>query len=281
MKTVRKQYPDDHWLKSHDPERALAAYMDQQSKAYSRVKNAFVRELLGNLKGKRFLDYGCGGGMFTVHAAQQGALEVVSVDAEETALATARYFSAQQGVEHLCNFIRSEEFPRHVAGRHFDVILMKDVIEHVPDDLALLHKAASALVPGGVLVLSTQNLLSLNYFLEGTFQKLVRGNKEWYGWDDTHLRFYTSISLEKKLKEAGFGRTSWRSVYLIPYKFSAPSGKILRFDALSYFDRMLGGIFPFNRLGWNIIVKARTSPLVPESAWVEFPIKQMTALPGL
>ncbi len=73
------------------------------------------------------------------------------MDAEETALETARYFSAQHGVEHRCNFIRSEEFPEHIAGRHFDIILMKDVLEHVPDDSALLHKAASALVPGGVL----------------------------------------------------------------------------------------------------------------------------------
>jgi 2-polyprenyl-6-hydroxyphenyl methylase/3-demethylubiquinone-9 3-methyltransferase len=281
MDTMRKQYPDDHWLRSSDPEKALAAYMEQQGKAYSRVKNAFVRELLGDLKGKRFLDYGCGGGMFTVHAAIQGALEVVSVDAEETVLETARHFSALQGVEHRCNFIQSEEFPQHIAGRHFDVILMKDVLEHVPDDSALLHKAASALVPGGVLVLSTQNLLSLNYLLEGSFQRFVRGNKDWRGWDETHLRFYTFMSLNKKLKDAGFGRTSWRSVYLIPYKFPSPGnpGKFLRFDPLSHLDRMLGGIFPFNRLGWNIIIKARTSSLVPESSWVELPLKQMTALP--
>ena len=79
----RKTYPDDHWLRSHDPEKALAAYLDQQNKAYSRAKNAFILELLGDLKGKRFLDYGCGAGMFTVHAALEGASEVVGVDAED------------------------------------------------------------------------------------------------------------------------------------------------------------------------------------------------------
>jgi 2-polyprenyl-6-hydroxyphenyl methylase / 3-demethylubiquinone-9 3-methyltransferase len=283
MDKVRKQYPDDHWLRSSDAEKALAAYMDQQSKAYSKVKNGFVRELLGDLKGKRFLDYGCGGGMFSVHAARQGAIEVVGVDAEETALATARYFSAQQGVEHECKFIRSEEFPQHIAGRHFDAVLMKDVIEHVPDDFDLLQKAASALVPGGLLVLSTQNLLSLNFLLEGTFQKLVRGNKEWLGWDETHLRFYTSMSLNRRLREAGFCNMRWRSVYLIPYKFRAmaTSRKFLRLDALSYLDRVAGALFPFNRLGWNIIVGARTSPLVTESAWVDLPLSQMTAFPIL
>ncbi len=93
----RKTYPDDHWLRSHDPEKALAAYLDQQSKAYSRAKNAFILELLGDLKGKRFLDYGCGAGMFTVHAALEGAAEVVGVDAEDTALSTAVHFARQEG----------------------------------------------------------------------------------------------------------------------------------------------------------------------------------------
>lgn len=282
MKPERKHYPPDHWLKLHDPEKALAAYLDQQSKAYSKQKNAFIRELLGDLHGKRFLDYGCGAGMFTVYAAGRGALEVVGVDAEDTALATARYFSAQQGVDHRCTFIRSEEFPQRVTGPPFDVILMKDVIEHVPDDAGLLRKAASALIPGGVLVLSTQNLLSLNYFLEGTFQKVIRGNEEWFGWDETHLRFYTSMRLNKKLKAAGFTGTNWRSVYLVPYKLPAvgKSGKFFRLEPVSFVDRVLGGIFPFNRLGWNIIVKARTSPLVPEPSWFQYPLKQMTAVQG-
>ncbi|HMK37473.1 MAG TPA: methyltransferase domain-containing protein [Desulfomonilaceae bacterium] len=272
MTVSRKQYPDDHWIKLNDPEKALAAYMDQQNKAYSRVKNAFVRELLGNLAGKRFLDYGCGCGMFIVHAARQGASEVVGVDAEHTALATARYFAAEQGVEHRCTFVRSEDFLQLPTGSHFDVVLMKDVIEHVPDDVALLHRAASALVPGGVLVLSTQNLLSLNYLLEGSFQRFFRRNKDWCGWDETHLRFYTSMSLDKKLKEAGFTSTDWRSAYLVPYTLPAmgPSGKFVRLNPLSRLDTMLGDFFPFNRLGWNIIVRARTSPLVPEKTAFQY-----------
>jgi 2-polyprenyl-6-hydroxyphenyl methylase/3-demethylubiquinone-9 3-methyltransferase len=282
MNHERKHYPPDHWIKLHDPEKALAAYLEQQSKAYSKQKNAFIQELLGDLRGKRFLDYGCGGGMFTVYAAAQGALEVVGVDAEETALATARHFAALRGVEHQCSFFRSEHFPQRVAGPAFDVILMKDVIEHVPDDTALLSKAAAALIPGGALVLSTQNLLSLNYLLEGGFQRVIRGKKEWCGWDETHLRFYTSMRLNKKLKSAGFTGTNWRSVCLAPYKLPwvTKSGKFVRLDAVRYVDKMLGGVFPFNRLGWNIIVKARTSPLVVERLWFEYPLRQMTAIQG-
>lgn len=285
MNLQRKTYPDDHWLRSHDPEKALAAYLDQQHKAYSRAKNAFIHELLGDLKGKRFLDYGCGAGMFTVLAALEGASEVVGVDAEDTALSTAVHFARQEGVHNLCTFIHSEEFPSFSCRDRFDVILMKDVIEHVPDDQGLLREAAASVVPGGRIVLSTQNSLSLNYLLQGTYHRVLRGNKEWFGWDETHLRFYTPMSLHRKLQAVGFESVAWRSVYLIPYKLPPlPSSDkmFLRLDALSWVDRKLGGIFPYNRLGWNIIVKAEASRLVTQRVSLEpLTIRELPAAPAL
>ena len=281
----RKTYPDDHWLRSHDPEKALAAYLDQQSKAYSRAKNAFILELLGDLKGKRFLDYGCGAGMFTVHAALEGASEVVGVDAEDTALSTAVHFARQEGVHHLCSFIHSEEFPSFSRRGRFDVILMKDVIEHVPDDQGLLEDAAAAVVPGGQIILSTQNSLSLNYLLQGTYHRVLRKDKEWFGWDETHLRFYTPMSLHRKLQAAGFQSAAWRSVYLIPYKLPPlPSSdkKFVRLNALSWIDKKLGGIFPYNRLGWNIIVKAEASRRVTQPvSLAPLTIRELPAAPAL
>ncbi len=267
MDSGRKLYPEDHWLRSGDTERALEAYLDQQSKAYSRTKNAFVRELLGDLRGKRFLDYGCGAGLFTVYAAKQGAAQVVGVDAEQTAVETARYYARTEKVEPICRFLLSEEFPAVLGGGRFDVILMKDVIEHVPDDDGLLRRAANAIAPRGRLVLSTQNSLSLNFLIQGTYNRVLLKNKDWLGWDETHLRFYTSMSLSKKLNSAGFTARDWRSVYLIPYKLPPVPGskkKFTRIDILSGIDQLLGGVFPYNRLGWNIIVKAEASGLVPQ-----------------
>ena len=281
----RKTYPDDHWLRSHDPEKALAAYLDQQSKAYSRAKNAFILELLGDLKGKRFLDYGCGAGMFTVHAALEGASEVVGVDAEDTALSTAVHFARQEGVHHLCRFIHSEGFPSFSSRGRFDVILIKDVIEHVPDDQGLLEDAAAAVVPGGQIILSTQNSLSLNYLLQGTYHRVLRKDKEWFGWDETHLRFYTPMSLHKKLQAVGFRSVAWRSVYLIPYKLPplpSSNNKFVRLNALSWIDKKLGGIFPYNRLGWNIIVKAEASKRVSQPvSLAPLTIRELPAAPAL
>lgn len=267
MADDRKSYPPEHWLKSEDPSEALHAFANQQRLAYSRIKNAFVRELLGDLSGKRVLDYGCGAGYFSVYAAEAGAGHVVAVDAEETAVRTARALAQSRGVERVCTFLHREGFPRELAEGRMDVILMKDVIEHVVDDQGLLNAAADALVPGGRLVLSTQNSLSLNYLLQGAYHRLWKGNKEWYGWDPTHVRFYTPMSLGEKLATAGLRAAAWRSVYLIPYHWPGIPGsprRIIRVNALSWIDRMLGGVFPYNRVGWNIIVGAETSPLVPK-----------------
>ncbi len=266
----RKQYPPDHWLMSTDAERSLATYLEQQSKVYSRIKNAYVRGLVGDLRGLRVLDYGCGGGMFVVHAASVGAAEVWGVDAEPTVLETARHFARTRGVESVCRFAASDRFPELPESRRFHVIVMKDVLEHVADDLELLTAAARALVPGGRLVVSTQNCLSLNYLLEGFYERIIRRNRDWCGWDPTHLRFYTPMSLESRLRKAGFVVDQWRSVYLIPYKIPLPkeSGRqFLRIDGLSWVDRLLGRVFPYSRMGWNILASAHlraSGPTVPD-----------------
>jgi 2-polyprenyl-6-hydroxyphenyl methylase/3-demethylubiquinone-9 3-methyltransferase len=285
MDPRRKTYPDDHWLKSHDPEKALKAYLEQQDKAYSRVKNNFIRELLGNLEGKRVMDYGCGAGFFSVYAAQAGAAKVVGIDAEDSVLATASHFARLKGVQDVCSFVQSDRFPSFLGRDVFDVVLMKDVIEHVPDDQVLLHAAAAALVPSGKIVLSTQNAFSLNYLLQGGYHRGWLGNKEWYGWDPTHIRFYTPMGLDEKLKEAGFRSASWRSVYLIPYKLPPIPGsgkQFFRIDALSWIDKRLGSIFPYNRLGWNILVSAVASPEVHARVKTPAPLaKELPAEPVL
>jgi len=265
MAVQPKHYSENHWLLDRDPENALNAYLEQQSKAYSRVKNDFIKELLGDLDGKRFLDYGCGAGFFSVYAAHGGARVVLGVDALDTALSTAAFYARQEGVDRVCQFLRSSIFPQNLGLHKFDVILMKDVVEHVTDDLALLDAAREALIPGGILVISTQNRISLNYLFQGTYNRHVLRDKTWYGWDETHLRFYSPIGLNKRLKKAGFSAVAWRSVYLVPYKLPGlprSPRKFLRLDALSHVDRLLGGIFPYNRLGWNVVVKAVTSSLV-------------------
>jgi 2-polyprenyl-6-hydroxyphenyl methylase/3-demethylubiquinone-9 3-methyltransferase len=283
MSVESRKYPADHWLLGRDPETALSAYLDQQSKAYSRMKNMYIKELLGDLKDKRFLDYGCGAGFFSVYAAQQGAREVIGIDQLESALETAAFFARREGVFNICRFFKDSGFPRDMGRRKFDAILMKDVVEHVVNDQDLLVAAHEALKPGGILVLSTQNRISLNYLFQGTYHRYLLKNKDWYGWDETHLRFYSPMSLNRQLRHAGFLTVTWRSVYIVPYKlpaFAHSKKKFIRIDALSHVDRILGGIFPYNRLGWNVVVRAVASTLVKTDVAVPFVPEPETSSAG-
>jgi len=252
------RYEKDHWIRSGDVEYALRAYLEQQSTSYSQIKNEFIRDLIGCLRGQRFLDFGCGAGLFMVYAAMQGAALAVGVDVEETVLNAARYHAEKHGLAGRCQFVCSREFPFDPAASRFDVVLLKDVLEHVPYDQELLNAAAGLLAPGGRMVVSTQNAFSFNYLIEGALRKLFCHDKNWRGWDPTHLRFYTPGVLRDKLKKAGLRIVDWRSAYIVPHKLPAPASsgrKFFRIEVLSRTDKVLGRIFPFRMIGWNIMVK--------------------------
>ena len=108
--------------------------------------------------------------------------------------------------------------------------------------------------------MSTQNSYSINYILEGFYQRVWHKKKDWYGWDPTHLRFYSPYSLKKKLFNAGYIPKEWRSVFIIPYNILSWLFLLkvkITVPALHFVDLTLGKYFPFNRLGWNIIVSAK------------------------
>ncbi len=260
----RLRYPEGHWLRHGRTDEALDAYLRQQSQAYSRAKNEMVAELLGDLAGVSLLDYGCGGGHFLSHALRRGAGRVVGVDAEPGALEIARCLLESHGLSAGWELRLGDIFPTFPPGREFQVILLKDVLEHVPDDMDLLRRAADALAPGGRLVVATQNAWSLNFLVEGFLWRWCLGRRDWMGWDPTHLRFYTPASLARRLFRAGLLARRWRSSYLLPHKLAWPQGnggRRLRLDILAGLDRRLGGAWPFSRLGWCLMVEAR--PLGP------------------
>ncbi len=263
MAASRLRYPDDHWLRGDDPAETLSRYLDQQSKAYSRVKNRFMRQLLGEVAGKRLLDFGCGGGLLAVEAARAGAAQVVGVDAEPSILAAAGLLAARRGVGSRLRLICRDRLPLPADHGRFDAVIVKDVLEHIPEDISFLKSAARLLLPGGSLVVATQNAWSLNFLLEGGYRRLVRRERHWCGWDPTHLRFYSPRSLRAALRAAGLCCLEWRGAYLLPYKMPAPSWsgrEFWRVDLLSGLDRLLGRVAPFNALGWSLMVKAVKPP---------------------
>jgi 2-polyprenyl-6-hydroxyphenyl methylase/3-demethylubiquinone-9 3-methyltransferase len=254
----RLRYATTHWSRDDDTSEALDKYLRLGSKVYNRTKLALFTELVGDVRGKRILDYGGGAGITAIPYAKAGA-DVLVVDAERNALRTAEFYAQREGVLDHVFTLHSETFPPALKRDRFDVVLAKDVVEHIEDDEQFLRDLSALQGPGGRLVLSTQNCRSLNYLVEGTYQRWWRGNRQWMGWDKTHVRFYTPNRLRRSLERAGYEVQQWAAVMLVPYNIISWLS-LLRFDvefpALHRLDLLLGRSFPFNRLGWNVIVSA-------------------------
>jgi 2-polyprenyl-3-methyl-5-hydroxy-6-metoxy-1,4-benzoquinol methylase len=114
------------------------------------LEEPVTRELLGDVRGLRVLDVGCGTGRHIAWLVEQGA-EVVGIDASPEMLQRARTrLSGASGVTFRvgCSI---DQVPRQ--GR-FDLVLCALMLCHCSDLSAELAGMAKALQPGGRLVVS-------------------------------------------------------------------------------------------------------------------------------
>ncbi len=109
--------------------------------------------LLPEIDGRRVLDLGCGAGQLARHLATMGAAEVVGVDVSERMLALARAEWAHPRVTYQRASIEEVAFP----GARFELVTSSLALHYVDDYAGLARRIAGWLVPGGVLVYSTEH----------------------------------------------------------------------------------------------------------------------------
>jgi 2-polyprenyl-6-hydroxyphenyl methylase/3-demethylubiquinone-9 3-methyltransferase len=257
------------WFEDPVPERALENYLAQRSTPYSRWKFRSVRLLIPRPSQMNLtaLDYGCGGGEFAVWLARAG-WRVTAVDTSPHSMAACRLNVERSGSSKQVQCIQNSapDYWEPLAGKKFDLILAKDVIEHIEDDVAFLKRLKAILAPGGSVIIVTHNDASWNYWAQAPAN--LAADPTWCGWDETHVRFYNLPALKGKLFHAKLKPLKWRSSYLIPYRDWLWQGGLKgrfsrglqKLDALSVFhmpEVIIGGLFPFNGLGWSIAVHCK------------------------
>jgi 2-polyprenyl-6-hydroxyphenyl methylase/3-demethylubiquinone-9 3-methyltransferase len=250
-------YKAGHWSQRSATDDSLREYLRDNHNPYNSTKADLLDRILGDVRGRELLDYGGGAGYFGLRCARRGA-RVTLVDPEQGALDLAQRLASTWRVADRLTTIRDSWVPRF-DGRRFDVIVLKDVIEHVADDAGLLEHLASLQPPGSRLLLSTHNTWSLNNLIQGSYERFWCGNRAWCGWDPTHVRFYSPRSIGKLLRGAGYRPLRWASVFLVPYNIGSwltLLRKEIEWPWLSQIDRLIGASPPFNRLGWNVLVCA-------------------------
>lgn len=137
------------------------AYFADLSARY-RTRNRFARQRIANvfslmpeLKGKRFLDIGCGMGTFTLEAATRGAI-AVGLDLAPAGIAAAQRVAREEGVGNA-SFTLADAAVLPFRTRSADVVIAADFTEHLDDDT--LHRVFSDLARvtrnGGTLIIYT------------------------------------------------------------------------------------------------------------------------------
>ena len=151
---------------------------------------ALLRMMASRAPGRRLLEVGCGAGFFLKTAERAGwQVEGIELSDEASRFATER----------LQLPIRRERAETSgIAAASFEAAAMFDVIEHLFDPHAVLDAIARALVPGGLLVISTPNFDSASRQLLGVDWAVLSPLE--------HVYYFTEDSLRRLLEATGFWR---------------------------------------------------------------------------
>lgn len=142
---------------------------------------------------KRFLDIGCGSGLY-VHAAKLIGFDAYGIDIDEKSILIAK----EQGLY----VEKSDIFQASFQQNYFDLIQMKEVLEHLPNPKESLIRVRSILKKNGILMIDVPNQ-------NGIIPKIKRSLKfrknEWgFVQPPVHLFAYEEKSLRNILEAAGF-----------------------------------------------------------------------------
>lgn len=182
---------------------------DRHSDAYEETPPAVARQLLselegsiGNLKGLRMLDYGCGRGPVSAVAPEFGLI-ASGIEPDPVARNAA---ADQLGMP---VYAKLAELHSEIASAQFDVILLWQVIEHLRlpwQDLAALRALLS---PRGNVLVGTMNANCLRARVE---------RSQWTHYlNVTHFYYFDRKSLEQILQFSGFSRvTEWKPKFRYP-----------------------------------------------------------------
>ncbi len=144
-------------------------------------------QLQPHIKG-RTLEVGCGSGNFTALIAQNcSELLAVDLDEEYARQTRSRLKESLQDYSHVQ--VITADATTMECMQPFDTIIMLDVLEHIKDDVAVLHRLKQLLAPGGTLLIKVPALESLYNSLD-----------EAVG----HHRRYTAATLRTALTKAAY-----------------------------------------------------------------------------
>jgi SAM-dependent methyltransferase len=145
---------------------AGVVFQDRQEAALAMV------ERLGLPATSGVLEVGCGAGFLTVDLARRG-LRITAVDAAPEMLEVARGLVAEHGLGAAVQLRQADVHTLEFPDRSFQLVVALGLIPwlHSPGDA--LAELARVLVPGGHLVVSSDNRARMNHLADPSFSPLL------------------------------------------------------------------------------------------------------------
>lgn len=217
-------------------------------KPYEFSSHTLVSRMIKGI-GNQILDVGCGPGVI-------GEM----IDIQENSLIGVDRVEPRQGRERFREFVVYDlecGLPvAELAGRHFDYILLLDILEHLVNPTLALQDVHRIADPKTAIVISVPNVANIYVrlsLLVGRFEYADRGIL-----DRTHVRFFTRSSLKQWVRENGF--VIEKQLYTnIPINevFGKPSSNLvlkMANQVLYFFTSLLSGL-----LAYQIILVVRSN----------------------
>jgi SAM-dependent methyltransferase len=153
----------------------------------------------------RIMDIGCGNACL-LHLAREEGWAVQGMELSERA---ARAIREDQGIDvKVADFLTCDDS----ADDRFDVVVLRHVLEHLPDSVQAMNRIGSLLKDGGLALLEFPNTRSFSYTMKRFLKNRgLRNDKYSSDWRPGHCNEFCRRSFEYLLEKTGFELVVWRT----------------------------------------------------------------------
>ena len=156
-----------------------------------------LKYLAGIPEGGKVLDAGCGGGDFSIGLDEAG-YDVYGSDMSRSGIAAAQ----QRGIGTFLVASIYENLAEPFGLTHFDAIVCVEVIEHLYSPRTFARRANEALLPGGLVVISTPYWGYLKNIMLAVTDRMDRSLTPL--WEGGHIKHWSRKTLTQLMTDAGF-----------------------------------------------------------------------------
>jgi 2-polyprenyl-3-methyl-5-hydroxy-6-metoxy-1,4-benzoquinol methylase len=171
----------------------FANALDQIFRKDMYERYTFTIEHCEPVRDRKFLDVGCGNGMYSLELARRGAAKVVGIDIAEVMIDLCRKSSQEKNLDDRCTFIQTDLLD-YKPDTTFDVSFGIGLFDYISDPLPVLKRMREVSTDKAIMAFPRL------WTWRAPVRKVRLARK---GCD---VFFYSKARIEQLLRDAGFSR---------------------------------------------------------------------------